>query len=143
MAINYNTYVQRAMRTIIRDILSDVMENGLQGESHFFITFQTDRDDVKIPPYVRAKYPQQMSIVLQHQYENLNAGLDGFSVELAFGGVPATIFIPYTAIIQFADPSCEFGLVLEPVSDKKQEKANDTPKTPMAEVIDLEALRKK
>ena len=142
MAINYNTYVQRAMRTIIRDILSDVMENGLQGESHFFITFQTDRDDVKIPPYVRAKYPQQMSIVLQHQYENLNAGLDGFSVELAFGGVPATIFIPYTAIIQFADPSCEFGLVLEPENEKaSQEPVEKLKET--AEVISLEALRKK
>ena len=143
MAINYNTYVQRAMRTIIHDILMDVAENGLQGESHFFITFQTDREDVKIPPFVRAKYPTQMSIVLQHQFENLMVGADGFSVELAFGGVPATIFIPYTAIIQFADPSCEFGLVLEPVSDKTGQKRNEAPKNETAEVIDLEALRKK
>lgn len=143
MAINYNTYVQRAMRTIIHDILMDVAENGLQGESHFFITFQTDREDVKIPPFVRAKYPTQMSIVLQHQFENLMVGADAFSVELAFGGVPATIFIPYTAIIQFADPSCEFGLVLEPVSDKPVQKQNEAPKNATAEVIDLEALRKK
>lgn len=142
MTINYNTYVQQAMRMMIRDILSDVAEHGLQGESHFFITFQTDRDDVKLPPFVRAKYPQQMSIVLQHQYENLNAGLDGFSVELAFGGVPATIFIPYTAVIQFADPSCDFGLVLEPVSDKNSVKSPETAKE-TAEVISLEALRKK
>lgn len=143
MAINYNTYVQRAMRTIIHDILMDVAENGLQGESHFFITFQTDREDVKIPPFVRAKYPTQMSIVLQHQFENLMVGADGFSVELAFGGVPSTIFIPYTAIIQFADPSCEFGLVLEPVSDKTGQKQNEAPKNATAEVINLEALRKK
>ena len=139
MTINYNTYVQQAMRTMIRDILADAAQNGLQGESHFFMTFQTDREDVKIPPFVRAKYPNQMSIVLQHQYENLNVGLEGFSVELAFGGVPATIFIPYTAIIQFADPSCEFGLVLEPVSEQK---TSEAPKE-TAEVISLEALRKK
>lgn len=143
MTINYNTYVQRAMRTIIHDVLADAAENGLQGDSHFFITFQTDREDVKIPPFVRAKYSTQMSIVLQHQFENLNAGLDGFSVELAFGGVPATIFIPYTAIIQFADPSCEFGLVLEPVSESKPQKSEETPKHSTAEVINLEALRKK
>ena len=141
MAINYNSYVQRAMRTMIRDILSDAVDNGLQGESHFFITFQTDREDVKIPPFVRVKYPNQMSIVLQHQFENLNAGLDGFSVELAFGGVPATIFVPYTAIIQFADPSCEFGLVLEPI--KNDQPTIKPQQQTHAEVIDLEALRKK
>ncbi|MBR5130039.1 MAG: stringent starvation protein B [Alphaproteobacteria bacterium] len=143
MTINYNMYVQRAMRTIIRDILSDAMENGLQGESHFFITFQTDREDVKLPPYVCAKYPQQMSIILQHQYENLNVGLDGFSVELAFGGVPATIYVPYTAIIQFADPSCEFGLVLEPERLETVQTAHKIETVTTAEVIDLEALRKK
>ncbi len=143
MAINYNQYVQKAMRQVIRDVLTDAAEQGLQGETHFFITFQTDREDVKIPPYVRSKYPQQMSIILQHQFENLNAGLDGFSVELAFGGVPATIYVPYTAIIQFADPYCEFGLVLEPVSDKTGQKTVQTAKQSTAEVIDLEALRKK
>ena len=143
MAIDYNSYVQRAMRSIVKDILSDAAENGLTGDSHFFITFQTDREDVKIPPFVRAKYPTQISIVLQHQFENLSAGLDGFSVELAFGGVQSTIFVPYTAIIQFADPSCEFGLVLEPVSDKTIQKSNETPKQSTAEVISLEALRKK
>lgn len=143
MTINYNTYVQRAMRTIIRDVLADVAENGLQGDSHFFITFQTDREDVKIPPFVRAKYPTQMSIVLQHQFENLNVGLDGVSVELAFGGVPASIFIPYTAIIQFADPSCAFGLVLEPVSENQPQKSEEVSKQSTAEVINLEALRKK
>jgi len=140
MAINYNTYVQHAMRMMIRDILSDAAENGLQGEAHFFITFQTDRQDVKVPDFVRAKYPKQMSVVLQHQFENLNAGLDGFSVELAFGGVPTTIFVPYTAIIQFADPSCEFGLILEPVAN---EKSHSSQPQAHAEVISLEALRKK
>jgi hypothetical protein len=143
MTINYNMYVQRAMRTIIRDILSDAMENGLQGESHFFITFQTDREDVKLPPYVRAKYPQQMSIILQHQYENLNVGLDGFGVDLAFGGVPATIYVPYTAIIQFSDPSCEFGLVLEPERSEPVQSIHKAEPMVTAEVIDFEALRKK
>ena len=143
MTINYNMYVQRAMRTIIRDILSDAMENGLQGESHFFITFQTDREDVKLPPYVRAKYPQQMSIILQHQYENLNVGLDGFGVDLAFGGVPATIYVPYTAIIQFSDPSCEFGLVLEPERSEPVQSMHKAEPMATAEVIDFEALRKK
>ena len=143
MAIDYNSYVQRAMRGIVKDILTDVTENGLTGESHFFITFQTDREDVKIPPFVRAKYPKQISIVLQHQFENLSAGSDGFSVELAFGGVLGTIFVPYTALIQFSDPSCDFGLVLEPVSDTTLQKSEATSTQSSAEVISLEALRKK
>lgn len=142
MTINYNVYVQRAMRMVIYDILFDVARNGLQGESHFFMTFQTNREDVKIPPFVRSKYPNQMSIVLQHQYDNLNVGLDGFSVDLTFGGVPSTIYVPYTAIIQFADPSCEFGLVLEPEIEKTVQKAAEEPKE-TAKVISLEALRKK
>ncbi len=143
MAIDYNSYVQRAMRGIVKDILADAAENGLQDNSHFFITFQTDRDDVKIPPFVRAKYPTQISIVLQHQFENLTAGSDGFSVELAFGGVLGTIFVPYTALIQFSDPSCDFGLVLSPERPTQETKTAPQIPSQSAEVISLEALRKK
>lgn len=136
--MDYNPYIQQAFRFLVRNVLADTAQHGLTGDSHFFITFQTDRDDVEIPPYVRAKYPKQISIVLQHQFENLIASEEAFQVDLAFGGVPATIKVPYTALIQFADPSQNFGFVFTPVRPQEQ-----TPPSTTAEVIDLQALRHK
>lgn len=135
--MDYNPYVQQAFRFLVRNVLADTARNGLSGDSYFFISFETDRDDVELPPYVRAKYPKQISIILQHQFENLVAGEDAFRVDLAFGGVPATIKVPYTALTQFADPSADFGLTFTPVRPDSQMPAEK------AEVIDLQALRHK
>ena len=71
MAKNYKPYLQKAFRQVVKDILSEVQKNGLEGESHYFMTFQTNRDDVIIPDFVRAKYPEEISIILQNQFSKL------------------------------------------------------------------------
>ena len=82
MTQDYKPYLQKAFRSVVRDILSDVSKNGLSGDSHYFITFQTNRDDVVIPDFVRAKYPEEISIILQNQFSNLIVADNYFSVDL-------------------------------------------------------------
>ncbi len=138
MSKDYKPFLQKAFRSVVQEILSDVAKNGLEGESHYFITFQTNRDDVVIPDFVRAKYPQEISIILQNQFSNLIVDHDSFSVDLAFGGVTSTLTIPYTALKVFADPSVQFALSFEPVEPThKKEESNS------AEIIDLTNLRRK
>ena len=142
MTQDYKPFLQKAFRTAVRDILSEVALHGLQGDSHYFITFQTNRSDVQIPDFVRAKYPEEISIILQNQFSNLIVGMDSFSVDLAFGGVSSTLTIPYTAIKVFADPAAQFMLSFEPIpADTKGQATPDTPKS--ADIIDLTSLRTK
>ena len=142
MTQDYKPFLQKALRIAVRDILADVALNGLQGDSHYFITFQTNRSDVQIPDFVRAKYPEEISIILQNQFSNLTAGTDSFSVDLAFGGVSSTLIVPYTAIKVFADPAAQFMLSFEPVqSDTESKTTSDTNKS--ADIIDLTSLREK
>lgn len=142
MTQDYKPFLQKALRGAIRDILTDVAQNGLSGNSHYFITLQTNRDDVKIPDFVRAKYPEEISIILQNQFSNLIVQNDSFSVDLAFGGVLSTLTIPYTAIKVFADPSAQFMLSFEPEEPLKQEAIKPVAeKKQPAEIIDLTTLR--
>lgn len=138
MTTDYTPFVQQGLRSIVRSILSDAVQNGLTDDSHFFITFKTDFAGVEIPDFVKSKYPTEMSIILQHQFENLTVKDDSFSVDLSFGGVYYTLTIPYNALVQFADPSVQFGLALIP-----DEKTTPVAETVPADVIDLSALRKK
>ena len=136
MPKNYRPYLQKAMRLAAHDILADVAKNGLEGESHYFITFETNREDVKIPDFVRAKYPEEISIVLQNQFSNLTVSEASFSVDLAFGGVESTVTVPWVALKVFADPSAQFVLSFEPSpAPAKPEKSQQ------AEIIDLTSLR--
>lgn len=134
MTLNYEPHIQKAFRFLLREVLKEVAQNGLTGESHLFITFVTNRPDVIIPDFVRAKYPEQMTIILQHQFENLIVSEKSFSVDLAFGGVNTTIEIPYTAIASFSDPSANFGFVFDAMPAEEQK--------PKAEVISLSERRK-
>ncbi len=138
--MDYAPFLQKAFRNVVHDILADVAKNGVDGETHYFITFQTNRSDVALPDFVRAKYPDEMSIILQHQFENLIVEPDFFKVDLSFGGVPSTLKVPFTAITQFVDPSVQFGLNLEPVAPVDEVKPNDGEG---AKIIDLAALRRK
>ena len=133
---DYAPFLQKALKNIVREVLSDVSKNGLTDESYYMISFQTPKS--KIPDFVRAKYPTEMTIVLQHQFEDLQVNDIDFSVVLGFGGVPCEIRVPFDAVINFADPSQKFGLTLtpDPISTLKEEKKD-------AEVIDLASLRKK
>lgn len=137
MTKDYTPFLQQGFRFIVRAILKDAASNGLSDGSHFFITFKTDFPGVQVPDLLKAKYPTEMSIILQHQFENLTVSETSFSVDLAFGGVYYTLTIPFNALIQFADPSVQFGLALIPEQSERPQ--TNQP----ADVIDLSALRKK
>jgi hypothetical protein len=108
----YEEWTETALRQVVTQAVTYVAANGLPGNHHFYITFRTDHPGVVIPPRLRAKYPQEMTIVLQHQFWDLKmdqeAGL--LSVGLSFGGIPATLVIPLDAVIGFADPHVRYGL---------------------------------
>lgn len=131
---DYNPYLQTALKGVVRSVLSDVANNGLTDESYYVISFQTPKS--KIPDFVRAKYPTEMTIILQNQFQDLQITDNDFSVVLGFGGVPCEIRVPFDAILNFADPSQKFGLTLTPSPISKEKEAT-------AEVIDLASLRQK
>ncbi|MEM6456213.1 MAG: ClpXP protease specificity-enhancing factor SspB [Acidobacteriota bacterium] len=112
--IDYQLLIQRALRSVLRQVLQQVAEEGLPGGHHFYIGFRTDLPGVTVPPRLRKAYPQEMTIVLQHQFWNLTVSSDRFSVELSFGGRREPLDIPFRALTSFADPEADFGLRLQP-----------------------------
>lgn len=108
--IQYEMLVERALRGVLRDALRLVMTSGFPGQHHFYITFRTTHADVLIPPRLKAQYPEEMTIVLQHQFWNLEVHEDWFSVELSFQGKAERLVIPFEAVTGFADPHAQFGL---------------------------------
>ena len=118
--LDYGSLMHRAMRRLIREVLEGVSEDGLPGDHHFFIAFDTMHPDVEIADWLSDRYPNEMTIVLQHWFENLDVGDDGFSVTLNFGDSPEPLYIPYDAIRSFVDPSVEFGLRFEAPSEEDE-----------------------
>jgi hypothetical protein len=110
--------MHRAMRGLIQEVLGDVAESGLPGAHHFFITFDTTHPDAALADWLKDRYPDEMTVVLQHWYDNLEVGDDGFGITLNFGDSPESLYIPYDSILTFVDPSVEFGLRFETQSDK-------------------------
>lgn len=107
---DYNAMVEQAMRDVVRQALAQASEIGMPGNHHMLIGFRTDSPGVVMPGYLRQSYPQEMTIVLQHQYWDLEAGAESFSVTLNFNRIPERLTVPYAAISAFADPSVQFGL---------------------------------
>jgi len=112
--IRYDVLARDALRGVLRRVLSDAAQHGLPGEHHFFITFLSKADDVKLSPRLLAQYPEEMTIILQHQFWDLVVTDDRFEVGLSFGGIPERLVVPYAAIKSFFDPSVQFGLQFEP-----------------------------
>ena len=112
----YDEWAEEALRSVAIRALATAAVNGMPGEHHFFVSFRTDSPGVTIPTRLLAQYPEEMTIVLQHQYWDLkvdeNAGQ--FSVGLSFGGVPSVLIIPFGALTAFADPHVQFGLRFRP-----------------------------
>ncbi|MFC7049069.1 SspB family protein [Emcibacter nanhaiensis] len=108
--IHYDEMVQNALLSVVRDILQHTADNGLPGDHHFYITFRTDNPDVKIPPYLRERYPDEMTIVLQNQFWDLLADDEHFEISLSFNRKKEHLYVPYAALIGFFDPSVDFGL---------------------------------
>lgn len=112
--IRYDLLVQDALRSVVRKVLTDAAKAGLQGEHHFNISFKTQAAGVSIPPQMRQRYPDEMAIILQHEFWDLQVGPDAFEVSLNFSRKPERLTIPFDAITGFSDPSVPFGFKLEP-----------------------------
>ncbi len=108
--IRYDLLTQDALRSVIRVVLADVALKGLPGDHHFYITFDTRVDGVRLSARLKAAYPEEMTIVLQHQFWDLAVGNEDFDVGLAFNGIPERLHVPFRAVKAFMDPSVQFGL---------------------------------
>ena len=152
--IDYGKLMHRAMRGLIQDVLINVRDNGLPGAHHFFITFDTTHPDVQIADWLHDRYPSEMTVVMQHWFDDLEVTDEGFSVTLNFGDAPEHLYVPYDSIQTFVDPSVEFGLRFETqdedeptdTSDEQPEALEEQPQGEDdqgdAEVVSLDSFRK-
>ena len=150
--IDYGNLMHNAMRSLIQDVLTEVENNGLPGEHHFFITFDTNHAGVEMASWLKDRYPTEITVVMQHWYDDLEVKDDGFSVTLNFGDTPEHLVIPYEAILTFVDPSVEFGLRFEtneedeetdeqkPTVSKESDKVDTKKET--GQVVSLDNFRK-
>ena len=120
-SINYAALMHDAMRELIKNILRQVQKNGLPGDHHFYITVNTQEPGVEMAQWLRDTYPDGMTIVMQHWFDNLDVRDEGFAITLNFGNAPEPLYIPYAALRTFADPSVEFGLRFEAQGDADQD----------------------
>lgn len=157
--VEYGRMVEAALRTVVRDVLRRVAEHGLTPPHHFYITFRTGHPGVEMPDHLRERYPGDMTVVIQHQYWDLQVDEHGFGVTLSFNDQLQRLWIPFEAVRVFADPGVEFGLqfTLEPIAETPAEPptrllASPRPKPVQsaeqlpdggAEVVSLDRFRKK
>jgi hypothetical protein len=163
--IRYDVLARDALRGVLRRVLTDAAEHGLPGDHHFFITFVSTAEGVKLSPRLLAQYPEEMTVILQHQFWDLVVTEDRFEVGLSFGGIPERLVIPFSAIKSFFDPSVQFGLQFETsdaapgaaeesqvtalpstsVPQVPEKEVPDEPEKPSegAEVVRLDRFRKK
>ena len=120
-SIDYESLVRTAMRGVVRDALSLAAASGLPGEHHFYIGFRTGAAGVRLDPDLRARYPGEMTVVLQHRFWDLEVDGEGFSVTLSFGGIRRRLAVPFAALTSFADPEAEFALRFEPEGEAAAE----------------------
>ena len=113
--LHYDVWIEDALRSVIRRAISYVSDNGLPGDHHFYITFCTSDSKVEMPDYLRADHPDEMTIILQYQYDSLKVDENAIYATLRFNGKPETMVIPLSSIVSFADPSVNFGLQLKMV----------------------------
>ena len=137
--IRYDILAQEALLGVLRTVLADAAKNGLPGEHHFFITFDTRADGVALSPRMRAQYPEEMTVVLQHQFWDLVVSEEAFEVGMSFGGIAERLVVPFAAIKGFVDPSVQFGLQFQQAEQTgasataetgKDEKTGATPRPP-------------
>ena len=158
--IRYDLLAQDALRGVVRRVLTDAAREGLPGEHHFYISFKTRHPGVKLSSRLAEKYPDEITIVLQHQFWDLTVGENGFEVGLSFGNHPEKLVVAYEAVTGFFDPSVQFGLELKssaplPTDDEKSEAKEPArlgaPPAPAPaateatgeKVVSLDAFRKK
>ena len=149
--INYDLLVEDSLRNVTRAALAIAEHAGLPGEAHFYITFKTDYDGVKVNPDLAKGDETELTIVLQHQYWDLSVQERFFTVTLSFSGVPETLVIPYAAITQFTDPSAGFSLQFDvdnvPLDEQEIDEAttssDEKDSEASAEIVSLDSFRNK
>ena len=166
--IRYDVLAQEALRGLVRKVLTEVAQTGLPGEHHFFVTFDTRHPGVRISSRIRAQYPSEMTVVMQHQFWDLTVSESAFEVGLSFKGVPEKLYVPFRAVTGFVDPHASFGLKFDPppetaliaagspsespalpIEDKRKQKPAKEDTKPVAaeagsaDVVSLDAFRKK
>ena len=151
--IDYGKLMHRAMRGLIQEVLIDVRDNGLPGAHHFFITFDTTHPDVQLADWLHDRYPSEMTVVMQHWFDDLEVTNDGFSVTLNFGDAPEHLYVPYDSIQTFVDPSVEFGLRFETQEEEEPGESSHDPDSEHdhsdtedeqsdADIVSLDSFRK-
>jgi hypothetical protein len=154
--LRYDRMVEKALRSVARTAIEEVIENGLPGDHHFYITFLTEYEGVQIPDYLKERYPHEMTIVLQYQFYDLSVDDEFLRVTLSFNNIPEKLVVPMPSITIFADPSVNFALQFQPlddddggydddpVVDEKDSKAKSpVKKQEKGEVVSLDQFRKK
>lgn len=122
--IRYDILAQEALRGVVHRVLVDAAKNGLPGEHHFYISFDTRAEGVRLSPRMLAQYPEEMTVVLQHQFWDLVVTDEGFEVGVSFGGIPERLAVPFAAVKGFFDPSVQFGLQFEEIGDAAADSAD-------------------
>jgi hypothetical protein len=135
--IRYDLLVQEALKGVVRRVLADAARDGLPGEHHFYVSFRTDHAGVRLSQRLREKYPQDMTIVLQHQFDALTVNDQGFEVGLSFSGIAERLRVPFDALSGFFDPSVQFGLKFETSEAAESEEESAEPKGEGAQPIPL------
>ena len=151
--IPYDEIVQEALRDVVARVLGEVERSGgLPGGHHFYITFKTRLPGVSIPKHLMERFPDEMTIVIQHRFWDLKVEEEGFTVGLSFGGVPSTLEVPFAAVTQFHDPAVEFSLTFQAnaagaLHEEHEQAENDAPKGEAADdgsnVVSVDFTRKK
>ena len=149
--INYPEIMKQAIQGVISAALDHAAQHGLPGKNHFVINFETAHPEVKIPAWLRDKYPDKMTIIIQHWFENLRVNSDGFHVTLNFGDAPQNLYIAFDSINSFLDPSVNFGLHFAETQMEAQEDDEAVGSSPPTEatannssskVVSLDSFRK-
>ena len=133
--IRYDVLARDALRGVLRRVLNDAAAHGLPGDHHFFITFLSTAEGVKLSSRLLAQYPDEMTIILQHQFWDLVVTEDRFEVGLSFGGIPERLVVPFAAIKSFFDPSVQFGLQFEPAEAAPETPAKNLPAAPASSSV--------
>jgi hypothetical protein len=152
-AFRYDKMVEKALRGVVKQALKEVVDEGVTDEHHFYITFFTDHPGVKVPNYLKERYPGEMTIVLQHQFYDLEVDDDKFTVMLSFNNVPERLTVPLAAVTIFADPSVNFALQFQPLAEEEDDEIHfeaeelevdkDDKEKKKGEVVSLDSFRKK
>jgi uncharacterized protein len=137
--IRYDVLTRDALRGVLRRVLTDAAEHGLPGEHHFYIIFLSNADGVKLSPRLLAQYPEEMTIILQHQFWDLVVTEDRFEVGLSFGGIPERLVVPFAAIKSFVDPSVHFQLEFPPSDAEAETPTANLPAVPAASALSVAA----